>query len=792
MPVRIDARSLVRRSSTLLLLLLPLLLSACSDDDAPPPAATATRTAVPTQTSPPSHTATSVPTATQTSVATSTHTAVPTATSTPTSTEAPTGTPTTAPPPFSAHGSLGQVYVLDAGEGSSVKLLDAEGGVVQTGAADAYGSFLFRKVEPGEGYRVVIDKGEGDETSDALRVTVVDEVPDPSFYSSQQLVNGYQYLTTRDGTKLAINVILPGPIGGSYPTVIEYSGYDPANPTNPQPTSRVASALGYAVVGINVRGSGCSGGAFDFFEPLQTTDGYDAVEIVAAQPWVKGHKVGMVGISYPGIAQLFVAQRQPPHLAAIAPLSVISSIGQGILYPGGILNNGFATQFAADRQRDAQPGGQPWSQARIDAGDQVCIANQKMRFQSAILMDQIAANPFYVEEVAGPLSPETFVDRIQVPVFLAGAFQDEQTGGYFANMLDRFTGTDKVHITVTNGNHIEPLGPAVFSRWLEFLDFYVAERKPVRPGVIDVLLAILNDATFQAPFLVLEPLRFTDVATYEEALAQFEAEPRVRVLFENGAGSTPGAPVPSFEHSFSAWPIPELVPTAWYFAADGKLETTPPVGEGHDSFVYDASNAQRTNYPGPFENVWRATVAWDWQPVEAGELVSFATEALDETLVMAGSGSVDLWVRASAADVDLQVTLSELRPDGKETYVQTGWLRASHRKVDAARSTELRPVQTHLEVDAAPLPEDEFAEARVELYPFTHVFRAGSRIRITVEAPGGDRAAWKFAALAADDITVDIGRSPATPSRLVLPVVPGIEAPAALPACNSLRGQPCR
>src|SRR6185436_7166807 len=176
-------------------------------------------------------------------------------------------------------------------------------------------------------------------------------------------------------------VMLPGPINaGPYPTVIEYSGYDPANPSSPQPTSRLASALGYAVVGVNVRGSGCSGGAFDFFEPLQTTDGYDIVEVVAAQPWAKSHKVGMVGISYPGIAQLFVAQRQPPHLAAIAPLSVISNIGQGILYPGGILNNGFATQFAADRQHDAMPGGQAWSQLRIDTGDQVCIANQKLRF----------------------------------------------------------------------------------------------------------------------------------------------------------------------------------------------------------------------------------------------------------------------------------------------------------------------------------------------------------------------------------------------------------------------------
>ena len=36
--------------------------------------------------------------------------------------------------------------------------------------------------------------------------------------------------------------------------------------------------MGFAVVDVNMRGTGCSGGAFDFFEPLQSLDGYDIVE----------------------------------------------------------------------------------------------------------------------------------------------------------------------------------------------------------------------------------------------------------------------------------------------------------------------------------------------------------------------------------------------------------------------------------------------------------------------------------------------------------------------------------
>src|SRR4029077_18347459 len=120
---------------------------------------------------------------------------------------------------------------------------------------------------------------------------------------------------------------------------------------------------------------------------------------------------------------------------------------------------------------------------------------------------------------------------------------------------------------------------------------------------------------------------------------------------------------------------------------------------------------------------------------------------LTQDKVMIGTGSVDLMVRASAPEVDLQVTLSEIRPDGKENYIQNGWLRTSRRVLDEAQSTELRPVATHKEADAAPLPAGEFTLVRIELFPFAHAFRAGSRIRLSVESPGGDRAIWKFNAL---------------------------------------------
>src|SRR5258706_14420057 len=110
--------------------------------------------------------------------------------------------------------------------------------------------------------------------------------------------------------------------------------------------------MGFTFVDVNMRGTGCSGGAFDFFEPLQGLDGYDVIETVARQPWVLHNKVGMMGISYGGISQLFVGATNPPSLAGIAPLSVIDNTATTV-YPRGVLNTGVAVARAQDPGHDA-------------------------------------------------------------------------------------------------------------------------------------------------------------------------------------------------------------------------------------------------------------------------------------------------------------------------------------------------------------------------------------------------------------------------------------------------------
>jgi predicted acyl esterase len=707
------------------------------------------------------------------------------------------------PATFVVQGSVEQFAVTHATPGATITLDDGHGQMFATGTLDAQGSFLFRNVPAGGGYRAIEDDGGTITESAPTKVLSPTFVPPPRFYKSQQLQIGFGYITMRDGTKLSAEITLPGPAdAGPYPTVIEYSGYDPSHPGSPQPSTLLAQLLGYATVGVNIRGTGCSGGSYSYFEQLQSLDGYDVVEAVAAQPWVAHHKVGMVGISYPGISQLFVGQTQPPDLEAIAPLSTIADTYRSTLYPGGIFNNGFALSWAQDRQNSGKPYGEGWEQSVVDAGGpngQQCAENQLLRLQNPDIIAQINDNPYYSPTLGDPLSPITFVNKINVPVFLGGAWQDEQVGPQSADMLDQFTSSPDKHFMFTNGTHVESLF-AQLQRWTEFLDFYVGHRIPHVPASFRALAPTIYQAGIGISGITLPPDRFDGYSSYARALAAYQAEPDVRILFENGYGdpARPGTPIAAFEHDFSQWPPAETVPTTWYFQPDQQLSPTPttiPDGDGRasTSYVYDPTAKPVTDYSGSSSAIWGANPTYDWRPLPLGKALAFDSAPLKQNVTMVGTGSVNLWLRSTAPDTDLEVTITELRPDGMERYVQSGWLRASHRALDPTRTTATRPWHTDTQADAAPLPAGQFVEARVELMPFAAVFRKGSQIRITVEAPGGNRPFWTFDSLPAGGTVInDIAHSVGRPSQVVLPVIPGISVPTPLPPCPSLRGQPCR
>jgi len=703
--------------------------------------------------------------------------------------------------PFTARGSAEQVDVTGAKPHQLLRLVDRRGRTVQSRTVDVLGALLFRNVAPGNGYRVRAPTGV---QSPAL--TVLSNRPAPpstTIYNQRIPTMGYGYLTTRDGTKLAIDVRLPGG-NGPYPTLIEYAGYGYADPFHGPDSgiAQIANLLGFAVVDVNMRGTGCSGGAFDLFEPLQGLDGYDVIETVARQPWVLHHKVGMIGVSYGGISQLFVAATDPPSLAAISPLSVVDRTSTTLLYDGGILNTGFVIPWAEQRVHDAEPasasGGQAWALKRIEAGDQTCRANQALHAEAVNLIAKIHANPFYVPSIVDPLDPITFVHKIKAPVFLACQFTDEQTGGHCPDLAEHFTGTAHKWFTFTNGVHTDSLDPATFNRWYDFLELYVARQLPDLPAAVKAAAPTIFQAAQGVKGVTLPPDPLQGLPSYGAALAAFQRLPQVRILFDNGAGSsTPGNPIPGFEQSFSRFPIPGTTARSWYLEAGGLLSDAQPTRAGTDSFTWNKTARPATDFTGDTGGgpggLWNATPNYNWTQNPPGTAASYLTNPLSSNTAIVGGGSVQLWIKSSTSDVDLQVTVTEVRPDGKETFVQNGWLRASDRKLDPAQSTLLAPFPSFRQGDAAPLAKGRLTELTIPLYYEGHVYRAGSRIRMIISAPSGDQPIWAFAnTVPSGHATVQIAHSPQMPSRLVLPLVPGVQVPTALPPCPGLRGEPCR
>ncbi len=726
----------------------------------------------------------------------------------PVTTVSTTAVSTTAVSGFQAHGSVQQIWVVDGIRGATMQVLAPDGSVVKHKTADANGSALFRGLAPDSGYRV--RQTSHGRTAESGRLTVMttrSAPPSTSLYNQTLPVNpvtdtGYGYITTRDGTKLSAYIHLPGPPDkGPYPTVVEYSGYDPSNPNQAlagtEIASHLANLLGFASVGVNIRGTGCSGGAYEFFEPLQDLDGYDVIETVANQPWVLGHKVGMVGISYPGISQLFVAQTDPPDLAAITPLSVLGSASQ-VLYPGGIFNNGFAENWIDELANNAKVGGESWSEARIQAGDTTCASNQKLRLQAPNFLTFAKQNHYYTNAVAGTRDPVTFVNKIKVPTYMACQFEDEQVGQSCPELVSKFTGTTKAWFTFTNGDHIDSLDPATIEGWYDFLELFVAHRAPQPLTALQTFApALYAEAISGSTGVQFPPDPVENQTTYAAALAMFETRPKVTVAFDNGAGGAPGSPIPGFTHGFSDFPVPGTQAQTWYFGPNGMLSTTKPTTSTADSWIYDPGARPKRDIVSTNElAVWAAQPAWNWTELSPGKAVSYITPVLQHNEVMVGTGSVDVWLQSNAPDTDLQVTLTEVRPDNQEVYVQNGWLRASFRALNRAQSTPLNPVQTFTKADHRNLPAGKWTEVRIPIEPMGHVFRAGSRIRISIEAPGGDTPAWSFQDLPA---TVDgkpvvnkVALTPTMPSRVVLPVVPDVAVPTPLPACSALRGEPCR
>jgi predicted acyl esterase len=123
-----------------------------------------------------------------------------------------------------------------------------------------------------------------------------------------------------------------------------------------------------------------------------------------------------------------------------------------------------------------------------------------------------------------------------------------------------------------------------------------------------------------------------------------------------------------------------------------------------------------------------------------GPGLTFSTPPMSEPLEITGPVAAKLWLSSETSDADVFVVLRVFDPAGKEvtfigsndprTPVAIGWLRASHRRLDPARSLPYRPWHTHDAIEK--LTPGDPVELDVEIWPTSIVVPPGYRLAVTL------------------------------------------------------------
>lgn len=562
------------------------------------------------------------------------------------------------------------------------------------------------------------------------------------------------YLKAADGTALRYSVLLPKG-EGRFPVVVRYSGYDSGSIGGPAylhddetfsvATDKALVERGYAVMGVQARGTGCSEGTFDFLGPAYGTDGRDAIEFAAAQTWSSGD-IGMFGWSWAGMSQLMTAQAQPAHLKAIAPGMVIGDARSDSWAPGGVPNQAFTTSWHwfVDMR---------WEAVKASAtaeGDSRCLARvseNQAKVVSTSLMYNLLRHPLR-DDWAQQRSPRDHADRIKVPVLAMHTWQDEAVlarEGYYQERLD----PKQLWQVESSGGHNLYESERFRQKLVAFLDHFV---KGEQNG--------------------------------------FEHSPRVELWQETVAAQRDGGRHEPNETAAPSWTVERdsyplrVKPATFALSEHGALVRDGKGSGAGDSYGYPI--------PGPDVNTYLNDNAWGPQhPAWKQGSLAYTSTPFERDFLSYGTGSADLWLTTFLApDTDVQVTVTEVRPDGQEVYVQRGWLRMSLRKLDAARSTALRPWLLDDPDGIAPMLPNVPALGRVEIPPFSHPFRKGSRLRLWIDTPSGTGGyGFDYFSIPSRNTVL---HDDAHPSQLVLGELTDVAVPPALAACGSLLKQPCR
>ncbi|MCI0345577.1 MAG: CocE/NonD family hydrolase, partial [Chloroflexi bacterium] len=534
----------------------------------------------------------------------------------------------------------------------------------------------------------------------------------------------------RDGLELSANLWLPeSPTGRTLapvPAILEMIPYrkDDWRANGDEARGRYLAARGYAFCRLDIRGTGSSPGiALDEYTPIETRDGYDAVEWLAAQPWSNG-AVGMWGISYGGFTSIQVAKLRPPHLRAIAPMYATDDrYLDDVHYVGGCATASELTQYAvsmiAGNALPPRPDfrGDSW---RAEWQERL----EKTPVWSFEWLRRQHDGPYWRQ---GSLAPE--YDAIEAPMLLIGGWMDGYIDPVF-RMLERCTAPRRAFV----GNWVHELPDAGY------------------PGPnVDWLH---------------ELVRFFDRYLKGRENGE-EAEPRL-TWFEREWAPPEAFPKawPGRWRAAAGWPVPGTAVRRWRLAAGagplrGRLLDSGPDAVAVAAAIGTMSVPHRATLGNRGALSWGAGsppngLARDLRPDEA-RLPVFESEPLDADVHILGRAAVALEIESDMPVATVVVRVSDVAPDGTPIEVAAGVLNLTHRDSHA---------------NPAAMEPGRRTPVRVELRSAGYRFAAGHRVRLSIAT-----GAWPVLWPSPDrgSLTIHLDDS----AVLELPCVPRTDAVAA-------------
>lgn len=534
------------------------------------------------------------------------------------------------------------------------------------------------------------------------------------------------YVGMRDGVRIAVDVYLPQGEGAPQrvPTIVIATPYyrrfrtsDPAAENSPM-AFRYRDAFvprGYALLVMDVRGTGASFGHRDSFRSPKERDDYgEIVQWIVDQPWSDG-RVGATGISYPGAASVFLASTGHPAVQAVAPLFVINDIYTDQLYPGGMLSRVWVEDYndcivALDHDRtedlrqyayfgdrrllgpepvDDDPDGHELQRAMREHRQSFNLRDAAGEY--FYRSDGLAQDPGLTLDIC---SPGHYLDRIRPEVALLSVSGWYDGSGYSNATISRF-------LTVNPDRHHLLLGP-----WDHG--------------------ARTNGSPWRAAQAPEFPL-------FAEVIRFFDHH-----LMGLPTGLDRESPVHYFSLHREAWaesdrwpPLPRS--TTLHLDA-GALVPQPPAAATELALQVDftATTGRQTRWERlGLRDV--PTYYGDWAAHEAA-LPHLDTAPLPTATEFTGHAIARLWVASTEPDAAVFVYLSEVEADGRVRYVTEGFLRALHRHT-ADRPPQYRGDWTFhpcTRAHAQPLVPDEPALLEIALLPVSWVFAPGSRLRLSL------------------------------------------------------------